>query len=137
MIADVLHSQPGGLTKIVITDPGIPIHSHRRPPPCRRRASALAPDVKIPQSVQYGVSFDRQIKKTTTVSLSYTGARGYNLFRSRDINAPLPPLYLTWPDPVYGAIRQVESNGRQSADSFGVTLRGRMTAWSTAKCGTR
>ena len=26
-------------------------------------------------------------------------------------------------------IRQVESNGRQSADAFGVTLRGRMTAW--------
>lgn len=89
----------------------------------------LAPDVKIPQSVQYSVSFDHQIKKTTTVSLSYTGARGYSLFRSRDINAPLPPLYLTRPDPAYGVIRQVESNGRQSADSFGVTLRGRMTAW--------
>ena len=63
------------------------------------------------------------------MSVSYTGARGYSLFRSRDINAPPPPLYLTRPDPAYGVIRQVESNGRQSADSFGVTLRGRMTAW--------
>ena len=130
VIADVLPSQPGGLTKIVITDPGYPdplgSAAATVPPPS---IVQLAPDVKIPQSVQYSVSFDRQIKKTTTVSLSYTGARGYNLFRSRDINAPLPPLYLTRPDPAYGVIRQVESNGRQSADAFGVTLRGRMTAW--------
>ena len=129
VIADVLHSQPGGLTKIVITDPGYPdpfaSAAATVPPPS---IVQLAPDVKIPRSVQYSVSFDHQVKKTT-VSVSYTGARGYSLFRSRDINAPPPPLYLTRPDPAYGVIRQVESNGRQSADSFGVTLRGRMTAW--------
>ena len=130
VIADVLHSQPGGLTKIVITEPAYPDPFASAvatvPPPS---IVQLAPDVKIPHSVQYSVSFDHQLKKTTTVSLSYTGARGYSLFRSRDINAPPPPLYLTRPDPAYGVIRQVESNGRQSADSFGVTLRGRMTAW--------
>ena len=130
VIADVLHSQPGGLTKIVVTDPAYPdpfaSAAATVPPPS---IVQLAPDVKIPQSVQYSVSFDHQVKKTTTVSVSYTGARGYSLFRSRDINAPPPPLYLTRPDPAYGVIRQVESNGRQSADSFGVTLRGRMTAW--------
>ncbi len=130
VIADVLHSQPGGLTKIVITDPGYPdpfaSAAGTVPPPS---IVQLAPDVRIPQSIQYSVSFDHQVKKTTTVSMSYTGARGHSLFRSRDINAPPPPLYLTRPDPAYGVIRQVESNGRQSADSFGVTLRGRMTAW--------
>jgi hypothetical protein len=96
-------------------------------PKSYRIASPAHP--KVQTGITYSVSFDHQIKKTTTVSLSYTGARGYSLFRSRDINAPLPPLYLTRPDPAYGAIRQVESNGRQNADSFGVTLRGRMTAW--------
>jgi len=130
VIADVLHSQPGGLTKIVVTDPAYPdpfaSAAATVPPPS---IVQLAPDVKIPQSIQYSVSFDHQVKKTTTVSVSYTGARGHSLFRSRDINAPPPPLYLTRPDPTYGVIRQVESNGRQSADSFGVTLRGRMTAW--------
>ena len=130
VIADVLHSQPGGLTKIVITDPGYPdpfgSAGSTVPPPS---IVQLASDVKIPQSVQYSVSVDHQIAKRTTVSLGYTGARGYRLFRSRDINAPLPPLYLTRPDPAYGVIRQVESNGRQSADSLGATLRGRMTPW--------
>ena len=130
VIADVLHSQPGGLTKIVVTDPAYPdpfaSAAATVPPPS---IVQLAPGVKIPQSVQYSLSFDHQVKKTTTMSVSYTGARGYSLFRSRDINAPPPPLYLTRPDPAYGVIRQVESNGRQSADSFGVTLRGRMTAW--------
>ena len=95
VIADVLHSQPGGLTKIVITDPGYPdpfgSAAAAVPPPS---IVQLAPDVQIPQSVQYSVSFDHQITKRTTVSLGYTGARGYHLFRSRDINAPLPPQYL-------------------------------------------
>lgn len=130
VIADVLHSQPGGLTKILINDPGYPdpfaTAAATVPPPA---IVQLAPDVRIPQSVQYSVTFDHQITKATTVSLNYTGARGYFLFRSRDINAPLPPLYLERPNPAYSAIRQVESNGRQSADSFGVTLRGRMTNW--------
>ena len=130
VIADVLHSQPGGLTKILINDPGYPDPFAGAvaavPPPS---IVQLAPDVRIPQSVQYSVSFDHQITKATTVSLNYTGARGYFLFRSRDSNAPPPPLYLERPNPAYGAIRQVESNGRQSAQSFGVTLRGRMTKW--------
>jgi len=40
VIADVLHSQPGGLIKYVITDPATPIPSPpRQPRPPSRRAS--------------------------------------------------------------------------------------------------
>ena len=107
VIADVLHSQPGGLIKYVITDPGYPdpfasAASRRRTPPSIVR---LAPDVQIPQTLQYSVGLDHQLQKTLTLSLTYTGARGYHLFRSRDVNAPPPPLYLTRPDPAYGAVR--------------------------------
>lgn len=130
VIADLLHSQPGGLVKIVVTDPGYPDPFASAvatvPPPS---VVQLVPDVRIPQSVQYSVSFDHQLNKRTTVSVSYIGARGYSLFRSRDINAPLPPLYLERPDPTHGVIRQVEANGRQAANSLGATLRGRMTPW--------
>jgi hypothetical protein len=130
VIADVLHSLPGGLTKVLINNPGYPDPFAGAiatlPPPS---VVQLAPDVKIPQTVQYSVSVDHQITKTTTVSVNYTGARGHFLFRSRDINAPLPPRYRERPNPAYGAIREIESNGRQSADSFGVTVRGRMTKW--------
>jgi outer membrane receptor protein involved in Fe transport len=130
VIADVLHSQPGGLTRFVITNPGYPdpfasAAANAQPPSIVR----LAPGVQIPQTVQYSASVDHQVRKTTTVSLTYTGARGFHLFRSRDVNAPLPPLYVARPAPAFGAVRQVESTGRQSADSLGVTVRGRVTAW--------
>jgi len=89
----------------------------------------LASDIQIPQTVQYSVGLDHQLQKTLTLSLTYTGARGYHMFRSRDVNAPPPPLYLTRPDPAYGAVRQVESTGRQETDSLQVTVRGKLSRW--------
>jgi len=131
VIADVLHSLPGGLTRYVITNPGYPdpfaaAGAAAAPPPSVVR---LASDVQIPQTLQYSLGLDHQLRKTTALSLTYTGARGYHLFRSRDVNAPLPPFYLTRPDAGYGSIRQVESTGRQQSDALSVTLRGHVTRW--------
>ena len=131
VIADVLHSQPGGLIKYVVTDPGYPnpfasTGAAATPPPSIVR---LASDVQIPQTVQYSVGLDHQLQKALTLSLTYTGARGYHMFRSRDVNAPPPPLYLTRPDPAYGVVREVESNGRQETDSLQVTVRGKVSRW--------
>jgi hypothetical protein len=115
----------------VVTDPGYPdpfasaAAAAAQPPSIVR----LAPDVQIPQTVQYSVGLDHQLQKALTLSLTYTGARGYHLFRSRDVNAPLPPLYLARPDASYGAIRQVESTGRQQTDSLQVTMRGKVSRW--------
>ena len=129
VIADVLHSRPGGLIKYVITSPGYPdpfaATAAVQPPSIVQ----LAPGIQIPQTVQYSVGLDHQLQKTLTLSLTYTGARGYHLFRSRDVNAPPPPLYLTRPDPAYGVVRQVESTGRQETDSFQVTVRGPLSRW--------
>jgi hypothetical protein len=131
VIADVLHSQPGGLIRYVITNPGYPdpfasaAVAASQPPSIVR----LAPDVQIPQTLQYSVGLDHQLQKTLTLSVTYTGARGYHLFRSRDVNAPLPPLYLSRPDATYGAVRQVESTGRQETDSLQVTVRGKVSRW--------
>src|SRR5262249_22159393 len=94
VIADVLHSRPGGLTRYVVSNPGYPDPSTgpngitAQPPSIVQ----LAPDVQTPQTVQYSVGLAHQLQKTTTLSLPYTGARGYPLFRSRDVNAPTPPL---------------------------------------------
>jgi hypothetical protein len=89
----------------------------------------LAPGVQIPRTVQYGANLDAQLRKGLTLSIGYTGTHGYDLFRSRDINAPLPPSYAARPDPGYGAIRQVESTGRQTTDSLQLTLRGQVSRW--------
>jgi len=130
-IADVLHSVPGGLVRYVVTNPGYPDpfsggNAAASQPPSIVR---LAPDVQIPQTFQYSVGVDHQLQKSTTLSVTYTGARGYHLFRSRDVNAPQPPLYAARPSPAYGAVRQIESTGRQESDSLQVTVRGRVTRW--------
>jgi hypothetical protein len=70
VIADVLHSLPGGLTRYVVTDPSYPnpfvsaLTAAAIPPSIVQ----LAPDVQIPRAVQYSVSLDHQLQKNTTVS---------------------------------------------------------------------
>jgi hypothetical protein len=132
-IADLLHYQPGGLVRSVITNPTYPDASQgvlaAQPPSIVQ----LAPDVLIPQTLQYSLGVDHQLSKATTLSLTYIGSHGYNLFRSRDINAPPPPAYATRPNPAYSVIREIESNGRQQSDSVSATLRGRMTKWFTGQ----
>ena len=125
-IADLLHYQPVGLTRYVISNPDYqnPLAGATLAPSVVR----LAPDVQIPQTLQYTLGLDHQLQKTTTLSLTYTGARGYHLFRSRDINAP-PPPYIARPDPNFGVVREIESDGRQESDSLQITLRGKMTRW--------
>jgi hypothetical protein len=131
VVADVLHSQPGGLIKYVVSNPGYPdpfasaAAAASQPPSIVR----LAPDVQIPQTVQYSVGLDHQLQKALTLSLTYTGARGFHIFRSRDINAPPAPFYLARPDPAYGVVRQVESIGRQETDSLQITVRGKLSRW--------
>ena len=49
------------------------------------------------------------------------------MFRSRDVNAPLPPLYGARPNPNYSVIRQIESSGRLESHSVDVSLRGNVT----------
>src|SRR5258706_293048 len=74
VIADILHSQPGGLTRYVLTNPGYP-------DPFASSAGAaappsivqLAPDVQIPRTVQYSAGVDHQLQKSTTLSITYTG----------------------------------------------------------------
>ena len=94
-IADVLHSQPGGLRRVVLTDPGYPdpfqaaAGIQAQPPSIVQ----FAPNLQIPYTWQYSLGVDHQLQKTTTLSLTYTGSRGYHLFRSRDVNAPRAPLY--------------------------------------------
>lgn len=87
----------------------------------------LDPNINIPYTIQYSFSVERQLQKSTTLAVTYLGSRGLDQFRSRDINAPLPPLYLTRPNPSIGVLREIESAGRRVSDSLEVTLRGNVT----------
>ena len=87
----------------------------------------LEPHNKIPYTVQYSFSLERQLHKSTTLALTYLGSRGVDQFRSRDINAPLPPSYAARPVASIGVLREIESAGRRVSDSLEVTLRGNFT----------
>jgi hypothetical protein len=130
-IADLLQFRPGGLIRYVISNPSYPDPFQAGSDAVSQAPSIvqLAPGVQIPQTVQYSIGLDHQLRKSLTLSITYTGARGYHLFRSRDINAPPPPLYATRPNSAYSAVREIESDGRQSTKSLQVTLRGRVGRW--------
>jgi len=77
--------------------------------------------------LQYSASFERQLRRSTSASVTYIGSRGFDQFRSRDINAPLPPLFASRPDPTRGVVREIEFDllGTINAGSFfnvGVSL---------------
>jgi hypothetical protein len=87
----------------------------------------LQPNIHIPYTAQYSFSLERQLHKSTTLALTYLGSRGVDQFRSRDINAPLPPSYTARPDASVGVLREIESAGRRVSDSLEITLRGNLT----------
>lgn len=85
----------------------------------------LDPGAHIPYTLQYSAGVERQVTAKSTASITYIGSRGIDLFHSRDINAPLPPDYLTRPDTTQGQVRQIESRGYQKSNSVEFNLRGR------------
>ena len=58
--------------------------------------------------------------------MTYTGTRGYDQFLSRDVNAPLPPLYVSRPDAALGVVREIESTGIARSNSVQFTLKGQL-----------
>jgi hypothetical protein len=129
VMADVLRSREGRTFKYVLLDPGYPDPiapgSSLQDEPTS--LVELQPGLVIPHSVQFSVGIDRQLWKSTTLSVNYIESHGFHLMRSRDINAPPPPLYAARPDPTHGVIRQIESTASQESRSLQVVLRGKFT----------
>ncbi len=124
-VVDVLEYQPGGLQRSVIANPSYPDPYATAPAEATPPSIAeLAPGIQVPWTLQYSGGIERQLK-TATLSVMYYGSNA-RLLRSRDVNAPLPPLYAVRPNPAYGVIRQIDASARQRGNSLQVTLRGRI-----------
>jgi hypothetical protein len=127
-IQDILLFNGSRLRQYVIPSPGYPdpfANGGFAAQPVS--VTRLEPNIKIPYSAQYSFGMERQLHKSTTLALTYLGFRGLDQFRSRDINAPVPPSYSVRPDPSIGVLRQIEAAGRRASDSLEVTLRGNVT----------
>jgi len=85
----------------------------------------LASDIQIPYSLQYSLNVERQVSKSLAVIAGYRATRGHHMFRSVDVNAPLPPDFSAVPDPRFGHVQEIRSDGSLRSDALELTMRGR------------
>ena len=113
-IFDLIRYDGLRLLQYVINNPIYPDPTATGPPSVVR----LDPTVKLPYLMQFGGGIEHKIAKSATLTLNYYGTRGVSLFRSRDVNAPPPPLYDVRPDPRHAVWRQIESSANMMAHSL-------------------
>lgn len=126
-IFDLLRYNGTGLQRFVVSQPSYP-----QPDVLTAQPGSLVrldQAVRIPYTLQFSSGVERQISKSTTLSVNYIGTRGISLFRSRDANAPFPPDFAVRPNPQWNVIRVLESAGRLNANSLEITLRGRLSKY--------
>ena len=85
----------------------------------------LAPNIRTPYSIQYGLSLERRVGEKGTVTVGGMMNRWDDLYRSVDINAPLPPSYSTRPNPNVSQLRQIQSEGIERGSELDINYRGR------------
>jgi len=108
--------------QVVISNPNYPnpfAGGATHPPSVVR----IAADSTTPYLVQASVSIERELGKRNQLTLEYQMLRGLHLWRSRNINAPLP-LTGARPDPNFFNIDQVESSASMRSNALGLSYRG-------------
>ena len=83
-------------------------------------------NLATPYTANMSYSVERSFKSGTVLSASYDFIRGVHLYRSRNINAPLPGA-LVRPDPSQGNILQLESTGLSTFKGLTIGWRQRLT----------
>ncbi len=93
----------------------------------------LQPGIRTPYQMHFGLSVERQIGEKATISIGGRLNRGADLFRSIDVNAPMPATnYTQRPNPSLGQLRQIQSEGYQKGAALDVNYRGRFNRYFTA-----
>jgi hypothetical protein len=121
-IEQVLMFDGSRTRSLVITDPSYPnpfvLGTTSIATPNRYQ---FAPDLSAGHLVQSSVSLERELRRKTSIAIEYANLRGVDLFRVRDLNAPLPGTSLR-PDPTLRQIVQIESTGSMRSNSLNVTF---------------
>lgn len=85
-----------------------------------------APDLTFPYLLQGSFAIERKLGKGENyLTADFTTVRGLHLYRTRNINAPLPgtPGSTIVPNPNFANIDQFESTGSSRSNSVNLTLR--------------
>ena len=83
-------------------------------------------NLATPYTANMSYSVERSFRSGTVLSVSYDFIRGVHLYRSRNINAPLPGTAVR-PDPLQGNILQLESTGLSTFKGLTIGWRQRLT----------
>jgi len=119
------------LRQIVISNPSYPLAGDpsalaNLPPPSVVR---IDPNIRGAYAIQTSLGVERKLGRQSYLSAEYTMLRGLELYRMRDVNAPLPATGLR-PDPNFLNIDQFETSGSSHSHSFNLgfrtSLRGRL-----------
>ena len=112
------------MREVVILNPPYPdpFATGANPPPSFFR---IAPDVRAPYLMDASLGIEQQLWPGAQLAVEFQTLRGVHLFRSRNVNAPLPQTGLP-PDPNFTNINQVESSATQRGNALNVSFRGRI-----------
>jgi Carboxypeptidase regulatory-like domain len=81
----------------------------------------LDPKLHAPYTINFMTSVERQFSRGFVVSVTHNYMRGAHLFRTRNINAPLPDTN-TRPDPAQGNLYQLEPSASSRYNGFSFRL---------------
>ncbi|MEW6209276.1 MAG: carboxypeptidase regulatory-like domain-containing protein [Acidobacteriota bacterium] len=128
-ISNTLRFDGQRLRQVTISDPGYPDPFSSGGTPATEPSSIVrfAPRIRSPYTIQFNLGIERQLIKSLTATANYINTRGIKLFRSRNVNAPLPPFFDERPDPTVGVLRQIESSAHLQAHALELMLRGRLS----------
>ena len=107
--------------QIVLTNPGFPtpFDPASPPPPSLLR---IARGIRTPYLMQASIGIERKLGRGRNIlAVDYTMARGVRLYRTRNVNAPLPDTGAI-PDPNFTNIDQFESSGRSRSNALTASL---------------
>jgi len=121
------------IQQIVIANPSYP---NPFPPgetpssilPSNERIDVSSPDLTFPYLLQSSFAIERKLGKGKNyLTADFTTVRGLHLYRTRNVNAPLPgtPGSTIVPNPGFANINQFESTGSSRSNSVTFTLRTR------------
>jgi hypothetical protein len=123
-ISDLLHFNGMTLLRFIVHNSTYPATSDEIAA-VSTSVVTLDPRARIPYTLQYSAGAEQQVTANSTFSATYVGSRGIDVFRSIDANAPAPPLYAAVPNPAWGQIREMQSEGYQKSNALEVTFRGK------------
>jgi hypothetical protein len=131
-ISDLLHFNGVTLRKFIVNSPSYPV-TPVEVAGVPTSIVELDPRQRIPYTIQYGFGIEQQLNAMSSVFANYVGARGVDMFRSLDVNAPPPPDYAARPNANLGQQRQMQSEGYLKSNALELGFRGRPAKFLTGQ----